>query len=64
MISWNYIKEFQIKVKIFSVKTLENLSEIRKRTLKHTGKIYKTFWRVIRWTEIIIIIVELLLKFR
>lgn len=64
MISWKYVKESQLKVKKFSVKMLEKLSEIRKRTLKHTGKIYKTFWRVIRWTEIIIITVELLLIFR
>jgi len=43
---------------------LEKQPENRKRVLKHTGKIFKTCWRVIRWTEIIVIIVELLLIFR
>lgn len=64
MISWKSVKESQLKVKKFSVEMLEKLSEYRKRVLKNTGKIYKNCWRVIRWTEIIIIIVELLLIFR
>lgn len=64
MISWKSVKESQLKVKKFSVEMLEKLSENRKKVLKHTGKICKTCWRVIRWTEIIVIIVELLLIFR
>lgn len=64
MISWKSVKESQLKVKNFSAGMLEKQPENRKRVLKHTGKICKTCWRVIRWTEIIVVIVELLLIFR
>lgn len=64
MIFWKSVKESQLKFKKFLVGMLEKLSENLNRVLNHTGNICKNYWRVIRWTEIIIIIVELLLIFK
>ena len=64
MIFWKSVKELQLNVKNISERMLERQPENWRRVLRHTGKICKNCWRVIRWTEIIVIMVEILHIFR
>jgi len=61
---WKSVKELQLNLKNISERMLERQPEPWKKILKHTGKICKTCWRVIHWTEIIVIVVEILHTFR